>query len=153
MMTAALFLLGITAFCQQETNGTIYIKHPYIDVVMKANQDYMANNFTTVKNYFADSAKWWVSGLPDFIPLADAVAMWKGDFDKFDDVKQTPVGYPDFLQYKKNNSMNVQSWWTWSAKSKKTGEIVTVPCVQFDEFNKDGKIIREYIYGDFSKAQ
>lgn len=153
MMAAALFFLGITAFCQQETNGTIYIKHPYIDVVMKANQDYLANNFTTTKNYFADSAKWWVSGMKDFIPLAEAVTMWKSDFDKFDDIKQTPVGYPDFLHYKKNNSMNVQSWWTWSGKSKKTGEVISVPFVMFDEFNTDGKISREYIYGDFSKME
>ncbi len=153
MMTAVLFLTVITAFCQQETNGTIYIKHPYIDVVMKANQDYVANNFTTTKNYYADSAKWWVSGMKDFIPLADAVTMWKSDFEKFDDVKQVQVGYPDFLHYKKDNNMAVQSWWTWSGKSKKSGEVVSVSMVMFDEFNTDGKIIREYIYGDFSKAQ
>ena len=154
LFTTALFLFGIAAFSQkEETNGTIYIKHPYIDVVVNANKDYVANNFTTTKNYYADSAKWWVSGMQDFIPLADAVAMWKSDFEKFDDVKQVQFGYPDFLHYKKNNSMVVQSWWIWSGKSKKTGEMVSVRMVMFDEFNSDGKISREYIFGDFSKAQ
>ncbi len=151
LITAFLFLSGITAFCQEEENGTIYIKHPYIEVVNNANKDYVANNFTTVPNYFADTAKWWVSGLPNFIPLADAVKMWKSDFDKFDDIKQVPTGYPDFLHYKKDNAMIVQSWWTWSGKSKKTGDVIKVPFVIFDEFNTAGKISREYIYGDFSK--
>jgi hypothetical protein len=150
-ITAALLLLAITAFCQQEENGTIYIKHPYIDVVNQANKDYLANNFTTIPNYYADSAKWWVSGLPAFIPIADAVKMWKSDFDKFSDIKQTPMGYPDFLHYTKENAMIVQSWWIWSGNSKKTGEVIKVPMVMFDEFNADGKISREYIYGDFSK--
>lgn len=152
IITAALFFLGITAFCQQEENGTIYIKHPYIDAVNNANKDYSANNFATLKNYYADSAMWWVSGMKDFIPLADAVKMWQSDFEKFDDIKQVQFGYPDFLHYKKDNSMVVQSWWTWSGKSKKTGEVLKVPMVMFDDFNKDGKIVREYIFGDFSKA-
>jgi hypothetical protein len=120
-------------------------------VVNNANKDYVANNFTTTQNYYADTATWWISGMPDFIPLAEAVKMWKSDFDKFDDISQVQFGYPDFLHYKKDNTMIVQSWWTWSGKSKKTGEVIKVPMVMFDEFNMDGKISREYIFGDFSK--
>ena len=52
LLSSALFLLGMTAFCQQEENGTIYIKHPYIDMVMKANKDYVNNDFSTVQNYY-----------------------------------------------------------------------------------------------------
>jgi hypothetical protein len=151
LITAVLFLSGITAFCQEEENGIIYIKHPYIDVVNNASKDYVANNFTTTQNYYADTAKWWVSGMADFIPLTDAVKMWKSDFDKFDNINQVQFGYPDFLHYKKDNTMVVQSWWTWSGKSKKTGDVIKVPMVMFDEFNADGKISREYIFGDFSK--
>lgn len=146
-------LCGITAFCQEEENGTIYINHPYIDVVLNANKDYVANNFSTVPNYFADTAKWWASGMEDFIPLADAIKIWKSDFEKFDDIRQTTFGYPDFLHYKKGNDMIVQSWWTWSGKSKKTGETIKIPMVMFDEFNTAGKIKREYIFGDFSKLK
>ena len=65
MMTAALFLLGITAFCQQETNGTIYIKHPYIDLVNKAVKAYVASDFTALKMNYADTATYWQSGLED----------------------------------------------------------------------------------------
>lgn len=148
------FFTGIVAFGQtSQTNGTIYIKHPYIDLVVNANKDYANNDFSTVGNYYADTARWWASGMKDFVPIAEAVKMWKSDFDKFDSIKQTPLGYPDYLQYIKDSSKIVQSWWTWTGKSKKTGEEVKVPMVVFDEFNSDGKISREYIFGDFSKMQ
>ncbi|MEO8112059.1 MAG: nuclear transport factor 2 family protein [Ginsengibacter sp.] len=152
-VTAALFFLGLTAFCQQEENGTIYIKHPYIDVVNNSNKAYDSQDWASIKGYYADTAKWWISGLEKFIAIDDAIKSWKGDFEHFTDIKQIPVGYPDYLQYKKDDSKVVQSWWTWTGKSKKTGKVVKVQMVMFDDFNNDGKIVREYIYGDFSKAQ
>lgn len=151
LVSTVLLFLGITVFCQKEENGTIYISHPYIDVVVNANKDYVADNFTTVSKYYADTAKWWISGLPRFIALSDAVKIWKRDFENFDNIKQSPMGYPDFLHYKKGDARIVQSWWTWSGTSKKTGKDIKVQMVIFDEFNAAGKISREYIYGDFSK--
>lgn len=153
IVTAGFFLLGLTAFCQQEENGTIYIKHPYIDVVNKAGKAYEAKDLAALKDIYSDTAKWWASGMEKFIPIADAMKIWMSDFDKYDDIKQAGFGYPDYLHYKKDNGMTVQSWWTWSAKSKKTGEVLKVPMVVFDDFNADGKIIREYMYGDFSKME
>jgi hypothetical protein len=151
MITAGLFLLGLTAFCQQEENGTIYIKHPYIDVVNKITNAYEAQDWATLKGLYSDTAKWWISGMEKFVPIADAMTAWKSDFEQFDSVKQVPQGYPDYLHYKKENAQIVQSWWTWTGKSKKTGEAYKIPMVVFDEFNNDGKVVREYIYGDFSK--
>lgn len=153
IVTLSLFLIGIAAFSQQEENGTIYIKHPYIDVVNNATKAYLAKDLATLKTIYSDTAKWWASGMEKFVPIADAMKMWMGDFDKYDDIKQTAVGYPDYLHYIKDNSMIVQSWWNWSVKSKKTGKVMTAPMVVFDEFNADGKIVREYIYGDFSKME
>jgi hypothetical protein len=151
MFTAALFLMGFTAFCQEEENGTIYIKHPYIDVVNQADKGYETQDWAALQNLYSDTAKWWASGMHDFIPISDAMQNWKKDFEFFDNVQQVPQGYPDYLHYKKGDVQVVQSWWTWTGKSKKTGEVVKVPMVIFDEFNADGKISREYIYGDFSK--
>ncbi len=151
LLSTVLFLFVVTAFCQEQKNGTIYIKHPYIEVVNQATRDYLADDFSKTSNYYADSAMWWISGMSKFVPLAEALKLWKGDFDKFDDIRQEPNGYPDFLHYIKDNTMIVQSWWTWSGKSKKTGEVTKVRMVMFDEFNVAGKITREYIFGDFSK--
>jgi hypothetical protein len=151
ILSTGLFLFGMTAFCQQEENGTIYIKHPYIDVVNNSTKAYLAKDEASLRTIYSDTAKWWISGMKDFIPIADAMKSWMTDFDYYDNIKQDEVGYPDYLHYKKKDAMIVQSWWTWSGKSKKTGEVLKVPMIVFDDFNKDGKIVREYIYGDFSK--
>ncbi len=151
IVTLGLFFLGITAFCQQEENGTIYIKHPNIDAVNNSTKAYLAKDVATLKKIYSDTAKFWASGMEKFIPIADAMKMWMTDFDYYDDVAQKEFGYPDYLHYKKDDSKVVQSWWTWSGKSKKTGEVVKIPMVAFDDFNNDGKIVREYIYGDFAK--
>lgn len=151
LITAGLFLLGITAFCQQEENGTIYIKHPNIDVVNASTKAYLAKDMASLQSIYSDTAKWWSSGMEKFIPIADAMKMWMTDFDYYDNIDQSAQGYPDYLEYKKDNAKYVQSWWTWSGKSKKTGEVLKIPMVVFDEFNNDGKIVREAIYGDFSK--
>lgn len=152
MIAAVLFLLVMTAFCQQEENGIIYIKHPYIDVVNNAVKDYSAHDFAALKMYFADSATYWQPGMEKFAPLQDAIKGWTDDMNYFTDLTMTPVGYPDYLHYKKEDAKIVQSWWTCSFKSKKTGEIIKVPMALYDEFNSAGKIVKQYLFGDFSKA-
>jgi hypothetical protein len=151
-LTAALFLVGITCFSQgTKTNGTIYIKHPYIDVVNSAVKAYLAKDDAANKKIYADTAKFWASGMEKSIPIADAIKMWDTDFDYYDSITIKTVGYPDYLHYDDQDAKTVQSWGKWSGKSKKTGEVVKIDFVQFDLFNKDGKIVEEGLYGDFSK--
>lgn len=150
IITVALFLMGIAAFSQEETNGTIYIRHPYIDMVNKAVKSYVAGDFTALKMNYADTATYWQSGLEDFIPLKDAIKGWKENFEYFSDISMKPIGYPDYLHYKKGNDKIVQSWWTWSGKSKKSGETISIKMVIYDEFNAAGKFSRQYQFGDFS---
>jgi hypothetical protein len=154
MITAGLFLLGVTAFCQaKQENGTIYIKHPYIDVVNNLVKDYTTGDYTAFNSAFADTATVWQSGMEKFVPLGNLIQAWNNDKNYITDISVKAVGYPDFLHYTKGDAQIVQSWWNWSAKVKKTGEVITVPMVLFDEFNADGKIVRQYVYGDFSKAR
>ena len=152
-LLSALFLFAITAFCQEEANGTIYIKHPYIDIVNNIVKDYTTGDYSAFKSPFSDTASFWQSGMEKFAPIDNLVQMWTNDQNYLTDISMKPVGYPDFLHYKKADAQVVQSWWNWSAKVKKTGEVITVPMVLFDEFNADGKIVRQYVYGDFSKAK
>jgi hypothetical protein len=153
LLSAFLLLSGLAGIAQEEQNGTIYIKHPYINAVNKSSQAYVDKDWEGLKALYSDTAKWWISGLEKPIPIAEALAVWKTDFDVFDDIKQekSPGSYPDYLHYKDQDGKSVQSWWVWSGKSKKTGEPLKVRFVQFDEFNNDGKITGEYLYGDFSK--
>ncbi len=149
--TIGLVLLATAAFCQEQENGTIYIKHPYIDIVQKSTAAYLAKDVAALKMLYSDTARFISSGMPKSVPIAEGFKMWLSDFDFYDSVAQKQVGYPDYLHYKDEDARVVQSWWTWSGKSKKTGEIVKIPMVIFDTFNKEGKIVRETIYGDFSK--
>jgi len=152
ILTSSLFLFAITAFSQkEEKNGIIYIKHPYIDVVNNSAKAYLAKDDATNRKIFSDTATFWASGMTKRIKIEEAFKMWATDFDYYTDVQQTTVGYPDYLHYKDMDQKYVQSWWKWSGKSKKTGEIITINFVQFDLFNKDGKIVDESLYGDFSK--
>lgn len=151
ILSLSLFLIVTTGFSQEETNGTIYIKHPYIDLVNKSVKAYLDRDVATNSKIFADTARFWVSGLTKSVPIKDAFKMWTSDFDFYDSIQLKMVGYPDYLHYKDRDEKVVQSWWTWIAKSKKTGEKISIDLVQFDTFNKDGRIASEGIYGDFSK--
>ncbi|MCW3091659.1 MAG: hypothetical protein JWP81_2728 [Ferruginibacter sp.] len=152
ILTTALFVFGIAAFSQQEEkNGTIYIKHAYIDVINNTVKAYLAKDEAANKLLYSDTARFWITGMPKSISIADAFKMWSSDFDFYDDVKVAVVGYPDYLHYLDGDAKIVQSWWKWSGKSKKTGLVITIDYVQFDDFNSAGKITRESIYGDFSK--
>ena len=152
ILSTGLFLFAIAAFSQkEEKNGTIYIKHHYIDVVNNTTKAYLAKDDAANKTYYADTAKWWASGMPKSITIAEAYKIWRSDFDYYDSIKIKTVGYPDYLHYLDEDTKTVQSWWQWSGKSKKTGAMVKIDYVQFDTFNKDGKITHEAIYGDFSK--
>ncbi len=153
LLSAALFLLVLAAFSQEKRNGDIYMEHPYINIVYKSVKAYLDNDIATNTGIFSDTARFWVSGMKKRIPIAEALKNWSRDFDLYDSIALIKVGYPDYLAYKDMDAKTVQSWWTWSGKSKKTHEVLRIRCVQFDDFNKDGKIVFESIYGDFSKME
>ena len=145
-------LIMLSVFSQkEEKNGTIYIKHPYIDIVNKSVKAYLDRDVATNKTLFADTARFWFTGMPKWIPMADAFQSWTTDADFYDSIKLKVVGYPDYLAYKDQDAKVVQSWWTWMGKSKKTGEWVRIDFVAFNTFNKVGKMDSETLYGDFSK--
>jgi hypothetical protein len=151
ILSICLLQLAFAGFAQEERNGDIYIKHPYIEVVKKSVKAYLDRDIATNTKIFADTAKFWVTGMPKPIPIAEALKMWSADFNYFDSITLKVVGYPDYLAYKDQDQKIVQSWWTWYGKSKKSGETIKVNLVQFDSFNKDGKIDFESLYGNFDK--
>lgn len=154
ILTATVFLFAIAGFSQaEEKNGVIYIKHPYIDVVMKSSKAYAANDIATNKTLFSDTARFGVTGMPKMIKIDEAFKMWSNHFKLYDSIKVTQSGYPDYLHYVDGDAKVVQSWWYWSGISKKTGEKLRIFFVQFNAFNNDGKIVDETLYGDFSKME
>jgi hypothetical protein len=153
VLIPALFLLALAAFSQEKRNGDIYIEHPYITIVNNSAKAYLEKDIATNAKIFSDTARFWSSGMTKRIPIAEALKRWVAEFDPYDSISLTKVGYPDYLAYKDQDAKVVQSWWTWKGKSKKTGEVLKISYVQFDDFSKDGKIVFESIYGDFSKME
>ena len=152
ILSALLFVICLAAFSQkEEENGTIYISHPYIDVVNNSMKAYLDKDIAANTAIFADTATVWFSGLEKPLPVKDVLKEWATDHDYYSDIKVSKVGYPDYLHYKDKDQKYVQSWWQWSGKSKKTGEVLKIDFVQFDRFNSAGKIENEALYGDFSK--
>ena len=145
--------LALSSFCQMKENGKIYITHPNIDAVVAANNAYLHKDAAANLKYFSDTATVWMSGMEKPIGIKEAMPMFMSDHDRYDSINLSKQGYPDYLEYTKDNARVVQSWWIWSGKSKKTGETTKIPVVQFDNFDKDGKITFESIYGDFSKME
>lgn len=151
ILSISLFFFTVASFSQDvKQNGIIYINHPYIEMVKKQTNAYIMHDNDGMKEMYADTAKYWAAGMEKPMSLPDAVKMWSNDFNYFDSIKVTPVGYPDYLEYVKDNDKIVQSWWHWSGKSKKSGKVVTVDYVQFDNFNSAGKVGFEYAYGNFA---
>ena len=153
IFSSFLLLLSFAGFSQAEENGIIYIKHPSIDVVNQSTKAYLGRDMATNRRLFADTGKFWSSTMAKPMPIADALKMWDRDFKFYDSVKVVTVGYPDYLHYKDQDQKYVQSWWEWQGKSKKTKKWLRIQYVQFDKFNKDGKIDFESLYGDFSKME
>ena len=152
LMALSMLIFVIGSFAQAEKkNGTIYITHPYIDVVNKATKAYLANDLKTWKTFFADTAKFSISGVDKMTNLKDNEALLALDHKFFENITVKTIGYPDYLHYDKDDSKVVQSWWKWSGKSKKTGKVISLYFVEFDDFNNAGKIFKQSFFGDFSK--
>ena len=154
ILSVCLSLFALITFAQAEkTNGTIYINHPYIEVVKNTVKGYVDQNNELWNSCYADSATFWISGMDmkKWNNKKDNLVMLSADHKFFKDIKVKQFGYPDYLAYDQGNDKVVQSWWTWYGTSKKTGKELKITFVVFDWFNKDGKIIKEGTFGDFSK--
>lgn len=152
ILSIALLLGFVATYAQSEkTNGTIYIKHPYIDVINKSSNAYQTKNITEWTALYADTAKFSFSWSDKTISLKEEIKLFGLDYKFFDKISVKTYGYPDYLHYVEEDSKVVQSWWTWSGTSKKTGKVIKVLFVMFDWFNADGKIVLESTFGDFSK--
>jgi len=76
-LAIGLFLMVTATFAQKEVkNGIIYKQHPYIDVVNKAVKAYLTRDVSGGTAYYADTAKFWASGMAKRIPISDALKMF-----------------------------------------------------------------------------
>jgi len=148
LLIVVLTLLASSTFAQNmQKNGTIYKEHPYIDVVNNSTALFLKNDWDGYAKLYADTAKFFDSTTPKPSKLADVKKSWADISANWEQVTVTKQGYPDGLQYDKD-PFTVQSWWIVTAVNKKTKKTAKFNMVQFDNFNKDGKIDLEVAYYD-----
>jgi hypothetical protein len=152
--TIAMSLIVMISFAQSvKTNGTIYINHPNIEVVRNTVKAYVTQDANLWNTCYSDTAFFWISGMNinKTFTKKENLSMLNNDHKFFNDIKVRLIGYPDYFEYDLGNDKVAQSSWIWSGVSKKTGKPLAITFAVFDWFNKDGKIIQEYTFGDFSK--
>jgi hypothetical protein len=141
-------LLAGSSFAQApKKNGTIYKEHPYITIVNNSTNLFIKQDWTGLAKLYADTAIFYDPTSPKKISLADQKKAWATIAKDWGQIKIVKVGYPDGLQYDKA-PFTVQSWWTVTTVNKKTKKTAKFHLVQFDEFNKAGKITVEIAYYD-----
>ena len=73
ILSLSLFFFTIASFSQDvKQNGTIYINHPYIEMVKKQTNAYIMHDSIGMKEMYADTAKYWAAGMEKPMSLPDA---------------------------------------------------------------------------------
>ena len=141
-------LLAGSSFAQApKKNGIIYKEHPYITIVSNSTNLFIKQDWIALAKLYADTAIFYDPTSPKKISLADEKKAWAAIAKDWGQIKVVKVGYPDGLQYDKD-PFTVQSWWMVTTVNKKTKKTAKFHMVQFDEFNKAGKIAVEMAYYD-----
>ena len=129
-------------------NGTVYINHPYIVTVRKCANAYCAEDIETLKTFYSPKAEFGKSDVKGMkmISLDEKMKENEGTFSAFSDINLKQVGYPDCIYYSKDDYYVVYSWWMLSFTTKDGKKKSDIPVMLSHEFDKDGKILREFVY-------
>jgi len=137
----------ISASQNTRENGKVYINHPYIVIVRKGMNAFVARDLDTWSSFYSPKARFSNSMAPygTSVDMDEYKASISDMFFKDDlkyDVEQ--VGYPDCIYYEKNNYHVVYSW--WKMKTWKDGKKYEFPFMITHDFNEEGKITYQRIY-------
>ena len=129
-------------------NGTIYINHPHILTVRKLVNAFREKDLDKWASFFDEKAKFGNSTLKwgDTKDLKTQMNGLKESrfFKPETKFKVKQVGYPDCMYYEKDDVYVVYSWWLYTEWSK--DKKIEVPYMLSNTFNKEGKIIREFVW-------
>ncbi|MFH4968201.1 nuclear transport factor 2 family protein [Gaetbulibacter sp. M240] len=130
------------------TNGTIYNSHPNIDTVRKMVNALEHGDADKGFSYFSENA--WFRTIETPPGERNSVADEKKNFLEmlkiWDIVSIDVVGYPDYLEYEKDATKVVQSWWNFRVKKKSSDKVISIPVLLVHRFNDEGEITSEMGY-------
>jgi len=143
-------LLWSKAYDAYETkkNGVIYKDHPYVTKVRLLIQAYQAMDFEKVRSMYNESTRFYDvmnSGIDEFKTLEEEFSSIDEYMNAFEIVDIRESGYPDVLDYEGDGAV-VISWWVWTFKNKKSGNVARIKQHLHHSFNENGDIVREDYY-------
>ena len=129
-------------------NGTIFINHENINVVRKVMYAFENADYDKAYSYFSENSTFYDMNDPwgTNFSLEEAKKRNEGILDQFEILGFDEIGYPDYLEYGKNNSKVVLSWWKFRMKRKSDNKLILLPIHYSHTFNNEGKIIRSTAY-------
>lgn len=138
-----LFVLCFSlSFSQKKNNGKLYIEHPAMDVVDQFNKAFVSGDLETMKSLVSDDFRWYTLSMREpgtLQQLLNRSNYLSKNVVNFD-IKHYGGAYPDALEYKKDDILEVMTYTWMSGYDRNTGVELDMPRYVNFRMNDDGKI-------------
>ena len=138
------------SFSQKKNNGKLYIEHPAMDVVEQFNKAFVSGDLETMKSLVSDDFRWYTLSMREpgtLQQLLNRSNYLSKNVVKFD-IKHYGGAYPDALEYKKDDVLEVMTYTWMSGYDRNTGVELDMPRYVNFRINDDGKISRMNVMDD-----
>ena len=146
-----LFVLYFSfSFSQKKNNGKLYIEHPAMDVVEQFNKAFVSGDLETMKSLVSDDFRWYTLSMREpgtLQQLLNRSNYLSKNVVNFD-IKHYGGAYPDALEYKKDDVLEVMTYTWMSGYDRNTGVELDMPRYVNFRINDDGKISRMNVMDD-----
>ena len=146
-----LFVLCFSfSFSQKKNNGKLYIEHPAMDVVEQFNKAFVSGDLEIMKSLVSDDFRWYTLSMREpgtLQQLLNRSNYLSKNVIKFD-IKHYGGAYPDALEYKKDDVLEVMTYTWMSGYDRNTGVELDMPRYVNFRINDDGKISRMNVMDD-----
>lgn len=131
-------MFSLVSYSQKEANGKIYIEHPAIEIVDQFTKAYVAGDLEKIKELVTENVQVitlgdrtprklnWILGTSDYLSK---------NFVNFN-IKHYGGSYPDVLEYKKDNVVDVKTYERLTGYDKNTGLSLNMP--RYSTFRMNG---------------
>ena len=138
-----LFVLCFSfSFSQKKNNGKLYIEHPAMDVVEQFNEAFVSGDLETMKSLVSDDFRWYTLSMREpgtLQQLLNRSNYLSKNVVNFD-IKHYGGAYPDALEYKKDDVLEVMTYTWMSGYDRNTGVELDMPRYVNFRMNDEGKI-------------
>ena len=138
-----LFVLCFSlSFSQKKNNGKLYIEHPAMDVVDQFNKAFVSGDLETMKSLVSDDFRWYTLSMREpgtLQQLLNRSNYLSKNVVNFD-IKHYGGAYPDALEYKEDDIVEVMTYTWMSGYDRNTGVELDMPRYVNFRMNDEGKI-------------